>query len=179
MVFCSKPEESESDEESSSTSVDEDLDPDGFYRILPSIYMRKEMPEPRPRSAIFSFRDNEETSHVEVRDHIQAQVGLKIAGLQYDPLNLRASKPGLKSRWIVDFNTVDDLETFVRKGLIIGKDKLIVYKYDDIARREFSSFKYFKSIQDAKKSLKGSKSQKTIGKRKKIVRLKDTSSYNI
>ena len=167
-------ESAESDEDD--TSLDENLDPDGYYRILPSMYMRKDMPLPKPRSAIFSLRENEGTTHFEMKNLIQTQTGLEIIGLQFDPLNLRASRPDLRSRWIADFSCRDDLETFIRKGLIIGKDKIIVYKYDDIAKREFSTFKYFKTIQDAKKGLKGSKSQKIIEKGKKTFKLTKAKS---
>ena len=142
--------------------------------------MRKEMPLPRPRSAIFSLRENEDTTHLEVLQMIHTQTELKISGLQFDPLNLRASRPDLRSRWIADFGSRDDLDSFVRKGLIIGRDRIIIHKYDDVAKREFSTFKYFRSIQDAKKSLKGTKSQKsqpTVEKRKKTVKLREAKSH--
>ena len=167
------------DADDESTSVDEDLDPDGFYRILPSVCMRTDMPLPRPKAAVFSFRDNEERCHKEVMDIIKEQTNLKVIGLQLDPVNVRATKPGLRSRWIVEFGCVIDLELFVRKGLKLGKDKMIVYKFDDVARREFSTFKYYKTIQDAKKTLKGTKSEKQTSKPKKVVRLREANSNTV
>lgn len=138
--------------------------------------MRKAMPSHKPKSAIFSFRENELYNHLDVKNLIYVQSGLKVAGLQFDPVNLRASKPGIRSRWIVDFSSVADLESFIRNGLKIGKDKMIIYRYDDIAKREFSMYKYYKTIQDAKKCLKGSKSQKGTDKAKKVLKLKYAKS---
>ena len=171
--------EEDEDDDKESASLDEDVDADGFYRILPSVCMRKEMPPPRPRAAIFCFRDNEERSHKEVKDLILEQTGLTITGLQFDPVNLRATKPGIRSRWIADFSSVTDAEMFIRIGLKTGKDKMIIYKFDDIARREFSTFKYYKTIQDAKKTLKGSKSEKRTDKVKKVVRLREAKSKTV
>ena len=141
--------------------------------------MRTEMPLPRPKAAVFSFRDNEERCHKEVMEIIREQTRLKVTGLQLDPVNICATKPGLRSRWIADFSSVIDMELFIRAGLKTGKDKMIIYRFDDIARREFSTFKYYKTIQDAKKALKGSKSEKRTDKPKKVVRLREANSNTV
>ena len=54
-----------------------------------------------------------------------------------------------------------DLEKAVDKGLVMGRDLIIFYKYDYLVNREVSAFKYFKTVWDAKnKLMKGSKSYK-------------------
>lgn len=120
--------------------------------------MRKDVPEPRPTAAIFSFRDNEFSSHAEVKYLIETQIGVNVKSVQFDPLDIRYTKPDVHSRWIVDFFSALDLEKAVKKGLILGKDKILFYKHDNIAKREVSTFKYYISVQEAKKRLKGDKS---------------------
>lgn len=152
------------DLESDSGSVDFD----GCNRIKPSLHMREDEPEARPTAAIFSFRDNEFSSHAEVKYLIETQIGVRVKTVQFDPLDIRYSKPDVHSRWIVDFFTVPDLEKVVKKGLILGKDKLIFYRHDDIAKREVSTFKYFMKVQEAKRKLKGDKSLRKVKSAKQV-----------
>ena len=120
--------------------------------------MVKQAPKRRPTAAILSLRENECSFHGEVKFFIETQIGVRVKSIQYDPLHIRSGKPDLRSRWIVDFNTVSDVEKVVKKGLTIGKDKIIIYKFDDIMKRELSTFQYFRAVLDAKKRLKGCKS---------------------
>jgi len=117
--------------------------------------MRGDVPDVRPTAAIFSFRDNEFSSHAEVKYMIETQIGVKVKTVQFDPLDIRYSKPNVHSRWIVDFYTLSDVEKVVKKGLRIGKDKLIFYKHDDITKREVSTHKFYMTVQEAKRKLKG------------------------
>lgn len=132
--------------------------------------MRKDTPPPRPRAAIFSFRDNEYSSHAEVKYLIETQIGVKVKSIQFDPLDIRVCKPDVHSRWIVDFYTDSDLEKVVKKGLVVGKDKLLFYRHDDIVKREVSSFKFFMTVMEAKKKFKKSLNKKSSSD--KDVRLK-------
>ncbi|XP_053374709.1 uncharacterized protein LOC128547063 [Mercenaria mercenaria] len=137
-----------------SDSSSENDDSEEFNRIKPSMHMRRDRPDPRPRAAIFSFRDNEYTSHAEVKYLIETQIGVRCKSIQFDPLDVRSAKPGVHSRWIVDFFTDWDLHLALKNCLTVGKDKLLFYKHDDIAKREVSSFKYYMTVQEAKRKLK-------------------------
>jgi hypothetical protein len=135
-------------------------------RVKPSMHMRRDVPELRPRAAIFSFRDNEFTTHAEVKYLIETQIGVRVKSIQFDPLDVRTGKPKVHSRWIVDFFSDWDLHEALKNGLKVGKDKLLFFKHDDIAKREVSSFKYYMAVQNAKKALKSkSLTSKTIPKR--------------
>lgn len=145
--------------------------------------MRKDVPEARPTAAIFSFRDNEFSSHAEVKFLIETQIYVKVKSVQFDPLDIRYARSDVHSRWIVDFFSVFDLERAVSKGLILGKDKILFYRHDDVATREVNTFKYFMTIQEAKKRLKSSallrksKSAKYNGNQKSVV-LRSAKSQN-
>ena len=121
--------------------------------------MRKDNPDSRPCGAVLSFRDNECSSHADVKYLIETQLSVRVTSVQYDPLNVRVDRDDVRSRWLVDFKTVQDLETAVKNGLIVGNDHIIIYRFDDLTRRELASFKYFMTIQEAKKKLKSTKSK--------------------
>lgn len=164
-----QPETADDSDEDFSLSPPDDDTPKEFARILPSIHMRKDTPASRPMAVIFSFRDNESSSHAEVKYLFETQVGVRVRSVQYDPLDVRACKPGISSRWIVEFNTKADVDKVIKRGLIIGRDKIIIYRHDDIAKREVATFKYFTTVKDAHKKLRGSQSLKKIVNGVKVI----------
>lgn len=115
------------------------------------MYVRKTLTISRPLAAIFSFRDNENSSHADVKYLIETQIGITVNSIQFDPLDVRVSKLGVRSRWIVDFFSLADLDKVIKNGLILGTDKIKIFRHDNIASSESSTFKYFKTITNANK----------------------------
>ena len=171
IFFSSK--YNQDDDSQFSDSDDDNVDPtDRLYRIKPKMHMRKDEPEARPRAAIFRFRDNEYSTHAEVKYLLETQLGVRVKTVQYDPLDIRATKPDVYCRWIVEFCSDMDLNKALQKGLVVGKDKLIFYKHDDIATREVKSFKYFQSVLKAKHKFK---SKQTKSSRSESSKMSATS----
>lgn len=54
-------------------------------RVHPAMYMRKHRPTPNPFAICFSFRENDNYNHTEVKDILESQIGLKVRSVQYDP----------------------------------------------------------------------------------------------
>ncbi|XP_052276523.1 uncharacterized protein LOC127875539 isoform X3 [Dreissena polymorpha] len=82
---------------------------DNIDRIAPSLHMRSNTPPSRPNAAVFSFRNNANVSHSKVQYLIQTQLHVPVRSIQFDPLDIRSSRPGVESRWVVKFCTTADV----------------------------------------------------------------------
>ncbi|KAH3792845.1 hypothetical protein DPMN_146344 [Dreissena polymorpha] len=119
-----------------------------------------------PKAAIFSFRDNEYSSHAEVKYIVETQLSVRVKSIQFDPLDVRTQTKGARSRWIVEFNTESDLEVAIKKGLILGKDKLMFYRYDTANKKDVSTLKFFVAAVNAKRKLR--RAAQTLKKRRQV-----------
>ncbi|KAH3895809.1 hypothetical protein DPMN_019976 [Dreissena polymorpha] len=89
---------------------------DSIDRIAPSLHMRSDAPPSRPNAAVFSFRNNENVSHSKVQYLIQTQLNVPVRSIQFDRLDIRSSRPGVESRWVVKFRTTAYVSKAIQSG---------------------------------------------------------------
>lgn len=136
---------------------------------LPAVSLRKEPAEKRPLTVCFSLRDNESVTHKELKDHIEAGLGVKIMRLQYEPLSIRSGDPSVNGRWLATLRNLFEVDTMLRKGFYMNGDHMIVKRWNDVAEREYRNYMYNKDVANERErwNLPASKSSKKFHKSRK------------
>lgn len=113
---------------------------------LPAVSLRKEPAEKRPLTVCFSLRDNESVTHKELKDHVEAGLGVKIMRLQYEPLSIRSGDPSVNGRWLATLRNLFEVDTMLRQGFYMNGDHMIVKRWNDVAEREYRNYMYYKDV---------------------------------
>ena len=104
--------------------------------------MRKRLPPSNPFAVCLSFREGDEFSHKEVKDLLEANIGLKVRSVQYDPVSVRSpdTSADTRSRWIISYATPTECEFAVSKGLELEGDKIAIKFLDDVMMYEYEAY---------------------------------------
>ncbi|KAH3878239.1 uncharacterized protein LOC127874091 [Dreissena polymorpha] len=125
-------------------------------------------PPSRPNAAVFSFRNNENVSHSEVQYLIQTQLDVHVRSIQFDPLDIRSARPGVNSRWVVEFCTTADMAKAIQSGLQVGTDRLVFYPHD-VTTRETAANRNYMEVVNAHAVIAASADNAVRGKLKNAV----------
>ncbi|XP_062585729.1 uncharacterized protein LOC134247366 [Saccostrea cucullata] len=136
-------------------------------RVQPAMYMRKNRPPPNPFAVCFSFRENDDYTHIDVRDILETQLGLKVRSVQYDPLSIRSSDPDVGTRWIVTYATPAECEFVASKGVEVNGDKIAIKLLDDVINCECEAYALWREDERQKRIAEGNRMIRKERKRKR------------
>lgn len=147
-------------------------------RVHPAMYMRKHRPTPNPFAICFSFRENDNYNHTEVKDILESQISLKVRSVQYDPLSIRSSDADVGTRWIVTYATPAECEFAVSKGLEVNGDKIAIKLLDDVINCECEAYILHKEEERQKRIAEGNQIICEKRKRRKKQKVFVSTSTN-
>lgn len=120
---------------------------------LPAVYLRKKPAEKQPLAVCFSLKDNENMTHKELKNHIEAEMGVKVMRLQYEPLSVRSGDPSVNGRWLATMRNLFEVDTLLRKGFYMNGNHMIVKRWDDICEKECRNYRYMQDINNERERL--------------------------
>ncbi|XP_062566945.1 uncharacterized protein LOC134229249, partial [Saccostrea cucullata] len=120
---------------------------------LPSVYLRKKPAEKQPLTVCFSLKDNENLTHKELKNHIEAEMGVKVMRLQYEPLSVRSGDPSVNGRWLATMRNLFEVDTLLRKGFYMNGNHMIVKRWDEICEKEYRNYRYMQDINNERERL--------------------------
>ncbi|XP_052275451.1 uncharacterized protein LOC127874843 [Dreissena polymorpha] len=133
---------------------------DNIDQIAPSLHMRSDTPPSRPNTAVFSFRNNANVPHS------KTQLNVPVRSIQFDPLDIRSSRPGVESRWVVEFRTTADVSKATQSGLLVDTYRLVFYQHDDVTSCETAAYRNYIEVVNAQAVIAASADNAVRGKLK-------------
>ena len=135
---------------------------------IKSLRMRKEIPPKDPTAVCICLRDNA-ISHEELKSKLERETGVKVVSLQFDPVSVHCSEPGVKSQWIVRFPNKVICEYLTKCGISIDGAHYCVRSFDDVMRKENNAYKLYLAFSDMKNE------RKINGHRSKVAKQMNSS----
>ncbi|XP_052276514.1 uncharacterized protein LOC127875460 isoform X2 [Dreissena polymorpha] len=136
---------------------------DNIDQIAPSLHMRSDTPPSIPNAAVFSFRNNANVPHS------KTQLNVPVRSIQFDPHDIRSSRPDVESRWVVKYRNTADVSKAIQSGLLVDTDRLVFYQHNDVTTRETAAYRNYMEVVNAHAVIAASADNVVRGKLKRAV----------
>ncbi|KAK3093521.1 hypothetical protein FSP39_016718 [Pinctada imbricata] len=139
-------------------------------RIQPALNMRTSLPRSNPFAVCFSFRQDTDMTHKEVKYLLEKNIGVRVHTIRYDPVSVRCASTAAdtRSRWIVTYGTTGECAYVISKGLEYKGDKIAIKSLDDVYACEYEAYQVYLSdlMREQNARNAGQKNKKRNAKRR-------------